>query len=47
MTFREDESRIRKKQGSLAFNMVRKISMASLKYDDTKQVSMAQKTRTY
>jgi hypothetical protein len=45
MTFREDESRIRKKQGPLVFNVMRKIAMALFKRDETKSVSMARKKR--
>lgn len=45
MTFREDESRIRKKQGSLVFNMMRKIAMAHFKQDTTKSASMARKKK--
>lgn len=43
MTFREDESRIRKKQGPLAFNVMRKIALALFKKDETKTASMARK----
>lgn len=45
MTFREDESRIRKAQGPLAFNVMRKIAMALFKQDDTKRASMAAKKK--
>lgn len=45
MTFREDESRIRKKQGPLVFNIMRKIAMALFKQDDTKSASMARKKK--
>ncbi|WP_033015316.1 ISAs1 family transposase [Pseudoalteromonas sp. BSi20495] len=45
MTFREDESRIRKKQGPLVFNVMRKIAMALFKQDTTKSVSMARKKK--
>ena len=45
MTFREDESRIRKKRGPLIFNIMRKISMALFKQDDTKSASMARKKK--
>jgi predicted transposase YbfD/YdcC len=45
MTFREDESRIRKKQGPLAFNVMRKIAMALFKQDTTKSASMARKKK--
>lgn len=45
MTFREDESRIRKKQGPLAFNIMRKIAMALFKQDTSKSASMARKKK--
>jgi len=45
MTFREDESRIRKKQGPLVFNVMRKIAMAMFKQDDSKNASMARKKK--
>lgn len=45
MTFREDESRIRKAQGPLAFNVMRKIAMALFKRDETKKASMATKKK--
>lgn len=45
MTFREDESRIRKAQGSLAFNVMRKIAMGLLKRDESKKASMAAKKK--
>jgi predicted transposase YbfD/YdcC len=45
MTFREDESRIRKKQGPLVFNVMRKIAMALFKRDETKSASMARKKK--
>ena len=45
MTFREDESRIRKKQGPLVFNVMRKIAMALFKQDDTKSASIARKKK--
>ena len=45
MTFREDESRIRKAQGPLVFNVMRKIAMALFKQDETKQASMAAKKK--
>tara|TARA_R110002124_G_scaffold287356_1_gene473673 strand:+ start:6001 stop:7137 length:1137 start_codon:yes stop_codon:yes gene_type:complete len=45
MTFREDESRIRKAQGPLVFNVMRKIAMALFKQDDTKRASMAAKKK--
>lgn len=45
MTFREDESRIRKGQGPLAFNVMRKMAMAMFKQDETKSVSMAAKKK--
>jgi len=45
MTFREDESRIRKAQGPLVFNVMRKIAMALFKEDHTKRASMAAKKK--
>jgi len=45
MTFREDESRIRKQQGPLVFNVMRKIAMALFKRDTTKSASMARKKK--
>ncbi len=45
MTFREDESRIRKKQGQLVFNVMRKIAMALFKRDTSKPTSMARKKK--
>lgn len=45
MTFREDESRIRKKRGPLVFNVMRKIAMALFKQDETKKASMARKKK--
>ena len=45
MTFREDESRIRKGQGALAFNVMRKIAMALFKRDTSKSASMARKKK--
>ena len=45
MTFREDESRIRKQQGPLVFNVMRKIAMALFKQDTTKKASMARKKK--
>ncbi len=45
MTFREDESRIRKAQGPLVFNVMRKIAMALFKQDNTKQASIAAKKK--
>ena len=45
INFREDESRIRKKQGPLVFNVMRKIAMALFKQDTTKTASMARKKK--
>ncbi|EDP98768.1 hypothetical protein KT99_12454 [Shewanella benthica KT99] len=42
MTFREDESRIRKGRGPLAFNVMRKIAMTLFKQDQTKRASLVQ-----
>ena len=44
-TFREDESRIRKAQGPLVFNVMRKIAMALFKQDETKEVSIKAKKK--
>jgi len=43
MTFREDESRIRKGKGPLAFNVMRKMAMTLFKQDAGKSASMAAK----
>ena len=45
MTFREDESRIRKGNGALAFNVMRKIALNLFKQDKTKSASMARKKK--
>lgn len=45
MTLREDGSRIRKKQGPLVFNVMRKIAMALFKRDEKKTASMARKKK--
>ena len=45
LTFREDESRIRKAQGPLVFNVMRKIAMALFKQDETKKASMKAKKK--
>ncbi len=45
MTFREDESRIRKGRGPLAFNVMRKMAMALFKQDKSKSASMAAKQK--
>jgi len=45
MTFREDESRIRKGRGPLAFNVMRKIAMGLFKQDKSKSASMAAKKK--
>jgi len=45
MTFREDESRIRKGCGALAFNVMRKIAMGLFKQDCTKSASIAAKKK--
>jgi hypothetical protein len=45
MTFREDESRIRKKQGPLVFNVMRKIAMTLFKQYTTQSASMARKKK--
>ena len=45
MTFREDESRIRKGRGALAFNVMRKIAMGMFKQDETKSASIKAKKK--
>lgn len=45
MTFREDESRIRKGNGALAFNVMRKIALNLFKQDQSKSASMARKKK--
>ena len=45
MTFREDESRIRKKLGPLVFNVMRKIAMTMFKQDTTKSANIARKKK--
>lgn len=45
MTFREDESRIRKGNGALAFNVMRKIALNLFKQDKSTSVSMARKKK--
>ena len=45
MTFREDESRIRRVHGALMFNVLRKISLNLLKQDSTKTASLARKKK--
>lgn len=45
MTFREDESRIRKGRGPLAFNVMRKIAMGLFKQDKSKSASIAAKKK--
>lgn len=45
VTFREDESRIRKQQGPLVFNIMRKIAMALFKQDETKVASLKRKRK--
>jgi len=45
MTFREDESRIRKGSSALAFNVMRKIALNLLKQDKTKSASIARKKK--
>jgi hypothetical protein len=45
MTFRVDESRIRKAQGPLVFNIMRNIAMVLFKQDDTKRASMEAKKK--
>jgi len=45
MTFREDESRIRKGNGALAFNVMRKMALNMFKQDKTKSASIARKKK--
>lgn len=45
MTFREDESRKRKGNGALAFNVLRKIALNLFKQDETMKASMARKKK--
>ena len=45
MTFREDESRIRKGNGPLMFNVLRKIAMNLYRQDDTSKASLRQKRK--
>lgn len=37
ISFREDESRIRKEKGALEFNIMRKVAMKLFKKDNTKK----------
>ena len=43
VTFREDESRIRRGIGALAFNVLRKIALSLFKQDTSKNISMVRK----
>lgn len=45
MTFREDESRIRRGSGALAFNVLRKIALNLFKQDTSKNISMVRKKK--
>ncbi len=45
MTFREDESRVCKGRGPLAFNVMIKIAMGLFKQDKTKPASIAAKKK--
>jgi len=45
MTFREDESRIRRGNGALAFNIMRKIALNLFKQDKTKSASISRKKK--
>ena len=45
MTFREDESRIRRGTGALAFNVLRKIALSLFKQDTSKNISMVRKKK--
>ena len=45
VTFREDESRIRRGTGALAFNVLRKIALSLFKQDTSKNISMVRKRK--
>ena len=45
MTFREDESRIRKGSGALVFNVLRKIALNLFKRDESMKASIARKKK--
>ncbi|CAK2135880.1 transposase [Vibrio crassostreae] len=45
MTFIEDESRIRRGTGALAFNILRKIALSLFKQDTSKNISMLRKKK--
>lgn len=45
MTFREDESRILRGSGALAFNVLRKIALSLFKQDTSKNISMVRKKK--
>ncbi|NIY89819.1 ISAs1 family transposase [Vibrio campbellii] len=45
VTFREDESRIRRGTGALAFNVLRKIALIFFKQDKSKNISMVRKKK--
>lgn len=45
MTFREDESRIRRGNGALMFNVFRKVALNLFKQDTTKKASLARKKK--
>ena len=45
VTFREDESRIRRGTGALAFNVLRKIALSLFKQDTSKNISMVRKKK--
>jgi predicted transposase YbfD/YdcC len=45
MTFREDESRIRKGNGALVFNVLRKLALNLFKQDDSVKASVARKKK--
>lgn len=45
VTFREDESRIRRGTGALAFNVLRKIALSLFKQDKSKNISMVRKKK--
>lgn len=45
MTFREDESRIRKGNGPLAFNVLKKLALNLFKQDESVKASVARKKK--
>lgn len=45
VTFREDESRIRRSTEALAFNVLRKIALSLFRQDTSKSISMVRKKK--